>query len=79
MLLYALSNFEIQKYYQNELKFNSVYSRNNLHKIKDEVHVINLEFKSIGIHWIALCVNNINNNNNNNNNNILIALELNIF
>ena len=25
----------MQKYYQNESKFNSVYSRNNLSKIKD--------------------------------------------
>ena len=29
-----LNNFEIQKYYQNEPKFNGVYSRNNLPKIK---------------------------------------------
>ena len=28
------SNFEIQKFYQNEPKFNGVYSRNNLSKIK---------------------------------------------
>ena len=43
--------FEIQKYYQNEPKFNSVYLRNNLPKIKDGAHVINLDrFKSIGIH-----------------------------
>ena len=34
MPLYPLINFEIQKYYQNEPKFNSVYSRNNLTKIK---------------------------------------------
>ena len=33
---YPLSNFDIQKYYQNETKFNSVYSRNNLSKIEDE-------------------------------------------
>ena len=25
---HGLTNFEIQKYYQNEPKFNSVYSRN---------------------------------------------------
>ena len=32
-----LTNFEIQKYYQNEPRFNGVYSRNNLaEKIKDE-------------------------------------------
>ena len=30
-----LSSFEIQKYYQNESKFNGVHSRNNLPKIKD--------------------------------------------
>ena len=29
---HLLTNFEIQKYYQNESKFNSVYSRNNLLK-----------------------------------------------
>ena len=31
---YPLTNLEIQKYYQNESKFNGVYSRNNLPKIK---------------------------------------------
>ena len=30
MLPHSLSNFEIHKYYQNEPKFNGVYSRNNL-------------------------------------------------
>ena len=35
MLLYPLTNFEIQMYYQNEPIFNSVFSRNNLLKIKD--------------------------------------------
>ena len=38
---HPLTNFEIQKYYQNEPKFNGVYSRNNLPKIKDVVNVIN--------------------------------------
>ena len=53
-----LTNFEIQKYYQNEPKFNGVYSRNNLSKVKDEVYIINLDdFRSIGTHWIALYVN----------------------
>ena len=32
MLPYPLTNFEMQKYYQNELKFNGVYLRNNLSK-----------------------------------------------
>ena len=55
MPLHPLTNFEIQTYYQNEPKFNSVYSRNNLPKIKDGAYVINLhEYKSIGTHWIAL-------------------------
>ena len=29
---HPLPNFEIQKYYQNEPRFNSVFSRNNLLK-----------------------------------------------
>ena len=68
---YPLTNFDIQKYYQKEPKFNGVYSRTNLPKLKDGACVINLdEFKSIGTHLIALYVNG---------NNILTALELNIF
>ena len=31
---HPLTNFEIQKYYQHEPKFNLVYLRNNLPKIK---------------------------------------------
>ena len=58
---YPLTNFEIQKYYQNEPKFNGVYSRNSLSKIKDGAYIINVEeYESIGTHWIAL---NINDNN----------------
>ena len=58
MLPYRLTNFEIQKYYQNEPTFNSVYSRNNLSKIRDGAYIINLdEYESIGTHWIALYVN----------------------
>ena len=36
---HSLTNFEIQKYYQNEPKFNGVYSRNNLPKIKNGAYV----------------------------------------
>ena len=51
MLPHPLINFEIQKYHQNEPKFNGVYSRNDLPKMKDMAYVINLdEYKSIGIH-----------------------------
>ena len=58
MLHHPLTNFEIQKYYQNEPKFNGVYSRNNLPKIKDGAYVINLDdFKAIGTQWIALYMN----------------------
>ena len=37
---HPLKNFEIQKYYQNEPRFNGVYSRNNLPKKKDGADVI---------------------------------------
>ena len=51
----------MQKYYPNEPKFNDVYSRNNLHKIKDGAYGINLdEYESLGTHWIALHVNDNN-------------------
>ena len=44
MLPDSLTNFEIQKYYQNKPRFNGVYSRNNLpKKIKDGASVMNLE------------------------------------
>ena len=55
MLLHSLTNFEVQKYYENKPKFNDVYSRNNLSKIKDGAYIINLDgYESIGTHWIAL-------------------------
>ena len=54
----SFANFEIPKYYQNEAEFNGIYLRNNLFKIKDATHIINLdEFESIGTHWIALYLN----------------------
>ena len=41
---HPLTNFEIQKYYQNEPRSNGVYSRNNLlKKIKDGAYVKNLD------------------------------------
>ena len=53
-----LTNFEMQKYYQNEPKFYVIYSGNNLPKIKDGAYVINLdEFKLIETHWEVLYVN----------------------
>ena len=56
---HLLANFEIQKYYHNEPRFNGVYYRNNLpKKIKDGTCVINLnEYADVGTHWIALFCN----------------------
>ena len=56
---HSLTNFKIQKYYQNEPRFNGVYSRNNLPKqIKDGAYVINLdEYADVDTHWIALFCN----------------------
>ena len=55
----GLTNFEIQKYYQNERRFKGVFSRNNLpKKINDGACAINLdEYADVGTHWIALFCN----------------------
>ena len=59
MPLHPLTNFEVQKYYQNDPRFNGVYSRDNLPKIKDGAYVINLdEYSNIGTHWVALYIHN---------------------
>ena len=40
-------------------RFNGVYSRDNLLKIKDGAYVINLdEYSDIGTHWVALSIIN---------------------
>ena len=59
---HPLANFEIQKYYQNERRFDGVYSRDELlEKIKEGTYVINLDgYSDIGTHWIALYA--LNNN-----------------
>ena len=58
MLPHPLTNFEIQKYYKIEPRFNGVSSRNNLpKKLKDRAYVINLdEYADVGTHWISLLV-----------------------
>ena len=44
MVPHPLTNFEIEKYYQDEPRFNGVYSRNNLpKKIKEGQYVINVD------------------------------------
>ena len=57
---HPLTNLEIQVYYQNDPRFNGVYSRDNLpHEIKYGAYVVNLdEYSDIRTHWIALYVNN---------------------
>ena len=59
-----MTDFEIQQYYQNELRFNCVYSRDNLPErssaeIKDGAYIKNLdEYSDTGTHWVALYVMN---------------------
>ena len=61
---HPLTNFEIQEYYQNEPRFNGVFSRDNLPNtirftVKNGAYAINLdEYHDIGTHWVALYVNN---------------------
>ena len=82
---HPLTNFEIQEYYQNEPRFNEVFSRDNLPNnnnirpkglgstVKNGAYVINLDdYHDIGTHWVALYVNNKTIT-------YLILLELNIF
>ena len=56
---HPLTNFEIEKFYQNEPRFNGVFSRDNLpKKVKYGAYVINLdEYADVGTHWIALFFN----------------------
>lgn len=55
---HSLTNFETQSYYQNEPRFDKIYSRNNLLRINECTHIINLDdYKSVGAHWVALYVN----------------------
>ena len=60
LLPHPLTNFEIQEDYQNEPRFNGVFSRDNLvSAVKNSAYVINLdEYHDIGTHWVALYVNN---------------------
>ena len=55
MSLHPVTNFEIQRYYQNQTRFNGVYSRDDLPKINNGAYVINLdEYSDIATHWSAL-------------------------
>ena len=51
----SFNNINITNYFNNEPRFNGAFSRNNLRRTKDGVHVINLNDKnSKGTHWISL-------------------------
>ena len=56
---HPLTNFEIQKYYRKEPRFNGVFSRDNLpNKVIDGAFVISLdEYADVDTHWIALFCN----------------------
>ena len=61
MLSHPLTKFEIQKYYQNEPRFNGIYSTDKLSKTNDGAYVINLdEYSDIGTHQIPLYALNDN-------------------
>ena len=53
---HPLTNFELKNYYENEPRFNGVYSRDNLPKtIKNGAFVINLDkYEDAGTHWVDL-------------------------
>ena len=55
---HPLTNFEIEEHYENEPRFNGVYSTDSLPKtIKNGAYAINLdEYADAGTHWVALCV-----------------------
>ena len=54
-----LINVELQKYDQNESRFNGVYSRDNLQKITNGEYITNFdEYSDIGTHWVALYLQN---------------------
>ena len=68
---HSLTNFEIQKYYQNKPKFNGFSSRKNLPETIDGTNGNNLdECKSMRTHEVALYVDD--------DHVTLIAFELNV-
>ena len=61
MLPHPLTNLEIQKYNQNEPRFNGVFSRDNLPKINYGVYLVKFdEYSDIETHWVPLYVRNTN-------------------
>ena len=56
-LRYALNNIQITKYFNYEPRFNGVFERDNLPRIKGRVYVINLDNKqSEGTYCVSLFI-----------------------
>ena len=54
MLPHLLINFEIQRYHQNEPRFNGVDSRNKKPTVKDETYLLNMdEYDAIRLYWVV--------------------------
>ena len=52
ILLHPFNNTEITNYFNDNPRFNCVFSRNNLPRIKNGAYVTNLDDKnSKGTHW----------------------------
>ena len=59
---HPLTNFEIQKYYQNEPRFNGVFSKDNLpKKVKDgnRGYIINLDEYADTVYFDSFCVEHV--------------------
>ena len=57
VLLHPLSNIEITKYFNYEPRFNGVFLKGNLSRIKDRANVINLNDKqSKSTPWVSLVI-----------------------
>ena len=52
-----VKHLKISKRYENDCRFNGVFSRNNLIRIKDGVYAINSDDKkSKGAHWVSFFI-----------------------
>ena len=50
-----LTNFDFMRYYKDNPKFGSVYSRDNLPRLKESFYIVNLDDKGgPGTHWVVV-------------------------
>ena len=74
MPTHALANFEIQKYYQHQPRFNGVYSRDNFpNTVKDGAYIITQIIMQVLVNIGLLCIVKISKLF------ILTVMELNVF